>query len=388
MNLRENAHGIETMRKFPVMFLALRKEDRVYASEMVSGLHQVEPLLMTSVDDLWHALHADLPEAVVAIESAEASLSLFQIIRESFSAAECPELVLITHEPVSGRQEEYADAILPPVTLSLHHYLRAAHRRKRQRQSANEQAVALAEENQALRRHLQDQQRSVDELELLKSAIVRNVAHELGTPLLQVKAAVSMMAEDAGKSTLAQLATDATARLEAVVKNITQLAQSLDDMSMVPMIMREAVELAMRNLGRTWKHKDAVARVEIRLDDGLPLALGDRQGISSVIQLLIDNALKFSEDPVEVQVTSLGEKIHVVVSDRGIGIPTDKIENIFDPFFQIDSSSTRRYGGVGVGLAIVRLILERHGVHVLVHSEEGKGSTFSFSLPIADIHAG
>jgi signal transduction histidine kinase len=101
------------------------------------------------------------------------------------------------------------------------------------------------------------------------------------------------------------------------------------------------------------------------------------------LQLLIDTALKFSEGEVEVRLWHENDQVHIAVSDQGIGIAHDKLEAIFETFYQIDNSSTRRYGGVGVGLAIVRLILERHHVEIGVESTEGKGSTFSFALPVA-----
>jgi signal transduction histidine kinase len=77
----------------------------------------------------------------------------------------------------------------------------------------------------------------------------------------------------------------------------------------------------------------------------------------------------------------MGESERVSVSDTGIGIPADKLEKVFEPFYQIDGSSTRRFGGAGLGLAIVRQIVEAHGGEVGVSSEAGKGSTFYFTVP-------
>jgi signal transduction histidine kinase len=105
------------------------------------------------------------------------------------------------------------------------------------------------------------------------------------------------------------------------------------------------------------------------------------------MQLLIDNALKFGDDkPIKV----IGQKrndgtVYIAVQDEGIGIAKDKLKNVFDSFYQIDSSSTRRYGGAGVGLALVKLILDHHQTDIQVDSQEGKGSTFWFTLPIVEM---
>jgi signal transduction histidine kinase len=124
------------------------------------------------------------------------------------------------------------------------------------------------------------------------------------------------------------------------------------------------------------------------IDSDLPPIMADKQGLSTVLQQLLDNALKFSEKngkDVEVIGKREGDKAYIAVRDYGIGIPEDKLKNIFDLFYQVDSSSTRPYGGLGVGLALVKLILEHHGTKIEVISQLDEGSTFYFYLPIATI---
>ena len=89
---------------------------------------------------------------------------------------------------------------------------------------------------------------------------------------------------------------------------------------------------------------------------------------------------EFSKAKIEVCAEPMGEQVQISVRDFGIGIAKDQLEAIFESFYQIDSSSTRRYGGTGVGLAIVQLILDRHQSQIMVDSEVGKGSTFWFKL--------
>ncbi len=242
----------------------------------------------------------------------------------------------------------------------------------------------LRAENTRLREQLAQQQRLESELDLLRNAILNNVSHEMKTPLLHVKAAVANLKEEFGENRLIEYATTATARLEGIIRNITLLAGSME-IKCVPSPARASVDQAMRSLRRSWAHKDHVDRVRIIMDDDLPPVNMDAQAIGTVLQLLVDNALKFSEDPlpVEVRVVRIKNAMRFEICDYGIGIPEDQVERIFEPFYQIDSSATRRFSGAGIGLAIVRLILERHKVEILVKSKPGKGSTFVFTLPYA-----
>jgi signal transduction histidine kinase len=99
----------------------------------------------------------------------------------------------------------------------------------------------------------------------------------------------------------------------------------------------------------------------------------------------MDNGIKFTPSGGNVTFTAKQEDKQVLISiqDTGIGIPTDRVKELFEPFHQLDASPTRRYGGTGLGLALVKLILEAHGTVMRVESEEGAGSTFSFPLHIA-----
>lgn len=223
-------------------------------------------------------------------------------------------------------------------------------------------------------------QQHQDEITLLKNAIVRNVSHELKTPLLQVKSAVALITEENVDEKLARMAVQATARLETVVKNITLLADSLNS-TVEPFLIAESLDHAMRNLRRIWLHKDAMSRIQLHVEPNLPFALGDKQAIGIVLQQLLDNALKFSQAEVSVEIRRCEAGICVAVSDKGIGIAADKLQQIFESFYQVDSSSTRRYGGTGVGLAIVRLIMEKHNAEIHVESTVQQGSKFSFVLP-------
>lgn len=245
--------------------------------------------------------------------------------------------------------------------------------------------LILARELKHSEEEVAHQRRKSSEIEILKNAIVRNVSHELRTPLLQVKSAVALIAEDSDDTKLVNYAQYAVARLETHIKNITMLGHSLD-ISPSPIILRESIEYAKRNLTRIWTFRDEVPNIQILLDKGLPPILADKQGLSTALQLLIDNALKFSDkNGIKVTAKEVGDKVRVAIHDEGIGIDQDKIKNIFDSFYQVDATSTRPYGGTGVGLALVKIILDYHGVDIQVESKVGEGSTFWFDIPALDM---
>jgi two-component system phosphate regulon sensor histidine kinase PhoR len=136
--------------------------------------------------------------------------------------------------------------------------------------------------------------------------------------------------------------------------------------------------------------------VEVGLPSELPDVLVDPKQIGRALGLMLDNAIKFTPQGGRIL---LGAKAHVApddappgwqggyvevsLSDTGIGIPADKLPRIFDRFYQVDASATRSYGGTGLGLALVKQIMNAHGTRVVVESTPGVGSTFRFRLPIA-----
>jgi signal transduction histidine kinase len=123
--------------------------------------------------------------------------------------------------------------------------------------------------------------------------------------------------------------------------------------------------------------------LEIRCDGNMPLVQADSQKISWVLYQLVDNGVKFtpSDGRVLVSVKREGENLVIIsVADTGIGIPASRLEDIFETFHQLDSSATRQYGGTGLGLSLVRQIVEAHGSMLEVKSLEGHGSMFRFPL--------
>jgi signal transduction histidine kinase len=111
----------------------------------------------------------------------------------------------------------------------------------------------------------------------------------------------------------------------------------------------------------------------------------DRGRLNQVFDNLIGNAMKFSPNGGTIQIGLMEEDgyVRVAITDQGIGVPPDKLDRIFERFYQVDGSARRRFGGTGIGLAIVKRIVDAHQGRIWVESEVNKGSTFYFILPKA-----
>jgi len=360
----------------PAYTLLLFRCDRDRLERLDDHLRPYHVATVTDVPAAESELKTARPDALIAPITTE-TLQLFASIKANVALSARPVLVLIA-ETQKGNFP--ADLVLPARWID--QPLSAALTFRAEMMLLQEK---LDQEIDNVEAHVEKHKRTAEEVDLLKNAIVRTVSHELKTPLLQIKSAIALLSDDHEKDwqKLVGYATEATARLETVIKNMTQLANTLD-IQPAAIHVSDAVGQADRNLRRSWQHKESVDRVEIDVDRRLPLVWADEQAIGIALQLLIDNALKFSDDRVFVAAHWIDGETEISVIDTGIGIPQDKLGRIFEPFYQVDNSDARRYGGIGVGLAIVRLILERHHVPIRVKSELGKGSIFSFTLPCVD----
>ncbi|MFQ3535487.1 MAG: sensor histidine kinase [Aggregatilineales bacterium] len=308
-----------------------------------------------------------------------------------------PLLVIALAPPRITEDEQLALALGADDTLDLPWNPSQSLLRLRNLLRLHRQAQALRQENQQLRQALLERDLRLkvalttsQEYSVLRDGIVHNAVHEMSTPLLQLKSSVSMLdgavraaLEDNSIATMLDFAKQALTRLENVLENFRHLARSLD-LKVEPMRVEDSLKLAQRALSRRWASADKVHRIRV-VQDELPTVLGDKQAIAQVLQQLIDNALKFSpeERPVEVIAQRTDEGVRIAVRDQGIGMENDQIGRIFNEFYQTESGSRRRFEGAGIGLSIVKLILERLGVSIHVESQVGVGSTFSFTLKAA-----
>jgi signal transduction histidine kinase len=240
----------------------------------------------------------------------------------------------------------------------------------------------IADLNEALQR--------LSELNQMKANFVSNISHELRTPLTHIKGYLELLiSESLGKITEEQkhalaVSQKSTSKLEDMIEDLImfslasrgELSMKLDSVD-----IRRLISLAIESANN--KAQDRGVKLEAQYSDSVPLVQADPEKISWVVNQLLDNAIKFTQSGGSVIVTLKEEGanlINISVADTGIGIPQNRMQEIFEPFHQLDGSSTRHYGGTGLGLALVRQIIEAHGSLLDVKSIEGKGSTFKFPL--------
>ena len=221
------------------------------------------------------------------------------------------------------------------------------------------------------------------ELDKLKSDFVSMVSHELKTPLTAIRSASDFLLlnspdQNANKE-----------MLELITKNVGRQTRIVDDLLDISRIengrvtyRKEVVDLynIINSAANTIKNQAEEKGLELTIDVGQNLTKikADRDKLIQVFVNLLGNALKFTPQggKVEVIAREFEKSIEIHVKDNGIGIPPNRIDKIFDKFYQIDSTSTRSYSGSGLGLAIVKGIIEGHGGTIRVESTLGNGSTF------------
>ena len=242
---------------------------------------------------------------------------------------------------------------------------------------------------------LEEALKKVNEVNHLKVDFVSNISHELRTPLAQIKGYVVMMNEgmlgelqpeqaDAVQATVA-----AAERLEHLIEDLIRFASAARGELVINSSVFSLSDLVKSMVNRaTAKTKKSDLQLKSDIPDQPVFVRGDVEKLSWVLLQLIDNAIKFTSGggsvTLSVKPKPDGRYVTVIVQDTGIGIPPDRIPELFQPFHQLDGSSTRRYGGTGLGLALVHRIVEAHDSRISVESIVGKGSTFSFELPAAN----
>jgi len=247
--------------------------------------------------------------------------------------------------------------------------------------------AAIAIENARLVTDIQKAYEELSELDRLKSDFVAIVSHELQTPLTVILGYASFLKEEATGA--------ASEQLDAVMRSALRLRSLIDDVINLRHIETGEAELELEHLSlnelvtaiMTEFASLAEARkqsVSIELASQPPMVEADRQKLHLVLANLLSNAIKFTPEGgrIQVEVETRGNEVWVSVRDTGIGIPPRKQERIFDRFYQVEPSLTRRFGGMGLGLSIAKGMVELHGGRIWVESVEGMGSSFTFALPL------
>lgn len=258
---------------------------------------------------------------------------------------------------------------------------------------ANQLAVALEnarliEELNNAYKKLEESYLDLKEIDRVKSNIIANVSHELRTPLTIVKGFIEIAMEEEDKKernellSMCRKALQRQNRIIGVLINVAEFEKKKYKLKFENVDLEQVLHLAQKEIKPYALEKDIA--IKISVEEGIPDVKADFEALKHAIANLLDNAVKFNRKGGEVVVEARrkGNAIEVCIADTGIGISKDKIPKLFTPLYQINATTTRKFGGTGMGLAVVKRIIEAHGGKVWVESEEGKGSRFCFTLPI------
>ena len=243
--------------------------------------------------------------------------------------------------------------------------------------------------------YTEEKQKEIDDLkrmEVFRREFLANVSHELKTPLFAAQGFVHTLLDGAVKDKNVR-----TKFLKKAAKSLDGLNDLVQDLLTLSQL--ETGDITMRNASfdiramveeifDQLEGKAEKKTMTLAFDPNCPQAvhvMGDERRINQVMTNLITNAIKYNNDGGHVWVDfEIGkQEVTVFVKDDGIGIPAPDIKHIFERFYRVDKSRSKDSGGTGLGLAIVKHIIEGHKSHVMVTSTVGKGSTFSFKLPLA-----
>jgi signal transduction histidine kinase len=247
--------------------------------------------------------------------------------------------------------------------------------------------AALAIQNVNLQRKVRATSIELAELERLKTDFIAIASHELRTPLGLILGHATFLRELAG--------TQYGEQLDMIIRNATKLKTIVENLSDVDNIQSGAARVRNQQVSLTKIIADVILmfqdeatsrNITLKSESGESPFHLDADGVKLSIALsnLVKNALQFTESGghVTINVQEDSGYFKVTIVDDGIGIPARDLPRVFERFFQVETHLTRHYGGMGLGLAVAKAMIELHGGRIWAESEEGKGSCFTFLLPV------
>ncbi len=323
--------------------------------------------------------------------------SLLDDLREDAGAETWLSLIMFTMAPVAFLMMTTSTALLvllvPPL-LGVHVICRTAMSAQAARadaEQATEHARALAAERGRLVEAEHELIHQLQESDRLKADLLATVSHELRTPLTAVLSALTLLQVRGGdldpdrRRMLVGLARDSGERLGDLIEQLL-LAAHFEEIARNPVGHRPIDVAALTRMAAVdWRGRCADRRIEVAGDSPLRVRVTP-EVLGQVTANLLDNAVKHAPgSPIRVEVARHGDKALLAVTDHGPGIAPDDRERIFEPFTQVDSGSTRRVGGMGLGLYIGRQLARAYGGELLVREprDAATGARFELHLPLA-----
>jgi signal transduction histidine kinase len=255
---------------------------------------------------------------------------------------------------------------------------------------------ALEKTNRQLERRVKERTSELEhalnrlsELNKIKTNFVSNISHELRTPLTHVKGYFELLIS----TDLGPLTNEQSDSLNIIQRAMGRLERLIDDLILFSTSEQAQFEIRIEpfDLNNLFKnvHEKSIEKaragninLKVECAPNLPYVTADEEKIGWVLVQLLDNAIKFTPSEGEVILKNkLVEKVvQVTVIDSGIGIDENQLDEVFEPFHQLNGTTTRKYGGTGLGLSLVKKILDAHGSVLQITSEVGMGSQFHFLL--------
>lgn len=226
----------------------------------------------------------------------------------------------------------------------------------------------------------------IKKLEEVKKDFVVNVSHELRTPLTSIKGYIETLQEETGKKHkhYLDIINRHTDRLINMVHDLMSLSELEETSESELKLEKVNLKDLFSNLQKIYQKRveEKNLKLEIKIDKDLTFIKADPFKLEQAFMNLIDNAIKYTEEgKITISVTTKDKKIKFQIQDTGIGIPEEHLNRIFERFYVVDKSRSRKFGGTGLGLSIVKHIVMLHGGKIDVESMVGKGTTFTISLP-------
>jgi signal transduction histidine kinase len=228
----------------------------------------------------------------------------------------------------------------------------------------------------------------LDNLEASRRDLVANVSHELKTPITAIRAHLENLLDGVEQPNpdVLQVMLAQSERLGRLVEQLLDLSKlesgevplRREGISLAPLVSRVMSEIEV-------VRSDRDVEVLSDLPSDLPEIEADAERVHQVIFNLVDNAVRFTPEGGEVRIEAHRQdgSVEVTVADTGVGVPAEDLPRLFERFYRVDPARARGDGGTGIGLAIARSVVEAHGGTISAESEPGRGSTFTFDLPVA-----
>ncbi len=250
--------------------------------------------------------------------------------------------------------------------------------------------INMMDDVEAANKFLRESVERLKEVDKMKDQLLSNVSHELRTPITIVKSALELMldedmSEEQGK--LVVMSKSNLNRLDTLVGDLLYFSKGekeIPEEEIEKVSLKDVIKEAVSGISHMAELNDIT--ISTNLSKNLPKLDASKSRLNQVFTNLLGNAIKFNKEKgsitIKADYTKGDDVVKVSVSDTGVGIPREQLPRVFERFYQVDGTTSRKFGGTGLGLAITKSIVLAHGGKIWVESIVDKGTTFHIALPI------